>query len=259
MELEPKLNMSQYSCVSRIHQNHRLISSSQDEICTGVNGATHSDMECSPSLSLSSCFLQIFLLFFTQRATQATFYLFPISFSPHLLNSSSILSSPLTSAPPHLTALCLCSSLLPAAGLGHSVFCVGCVDFFWLRPFLIFCSPKFLFSQFSGLCRSYPALSQSLLPFQSPILSVLFPFFRFFYPSCFYCLRQTRNQCVTSSSSPVYVCVPVFHYRNTHAHIKGCWLWSSLSFVEHPKHNQLVTVCICISGCFPVCMSIITI
>lgn len=114
----------------------------------------------------------IFPVFFTQRASRAAF----TSSTSHSLNSSSVFSSPLTSPPPHLTVLRLCSSFSPAAGLGHPVWAV---DFFTLRLF----SSSVLLS-FSVSVRSYPALSHS------PVLPSPFPIF---YPSCFYFLRQTRN------------------------------------------------------------------
>lgn len=124
-------------------------------------------MGCSPSLSLSSCSYS-FPLYFTQRASQATF----TSSRSHSLNFSSIYPFPLTSSPPHLATLHLCSSFIPAAGLGHSVLCVGLVDFFSLRLFL----SSVRLSFFS--LRSYPTLllfpPKSSHFAQSPFLSVLF-------------------------------------------------------------------------------------
>lgn len=153
---------------------------------TGVNCTAQSDMGCSPSVSLSSRFPQ--RSFCSSLKEQAGPPL-PLSLS-HSLNSPSIFSSPLTSSPPHLTALCLCSSFSPAAGLGHSVWAVS-ISSPWGFSHLLFSKVSFFLSV------SLFDLIQLFLT-----LSPLFCFF--FILSVFYCLRQSRNQCVTRSSSLLY-------------------------------------------------------
>lgn len=99
------------------------------------------------------------------------------------LSSSSVLSSP-PHRPPSLFFL------LPGSRVGP--LSVGSVDFSSLRLFLVFSSPKFLYS----LC-----LRQIL----SNCLFSLCPLPRLHIS----CLRQTGSQSSSSSSSPVHLCVPL--------------------------------------------------
>lgn len=153
-----------------------------------------------------------FPLFFTQRASRATF----TSSRAYSLNSSSIFSSPLTSSPPHLTALHLCSSFLPAAGLGHPVWAVSI--FFSLRLF----SSSVLLSFFSFYVsfRSYPVLSRSLAPFfaQSPILCPFPLFFRFFFIPLTFIAYVKPEISASLAAVAQYVCMCVSFIIDTHTH-----------------------------------------
>lgn len=122
-----------------------------------------------------------FPLFFTQRARQGTF----TSYRSHSLNSSSIFSSPLTSSPPHLATPYL-FFLLTSSRVRPLCSLCGLCRFLLLEAFLIFCPPKFLFSQSSCLCRSYPARSNSPSS-RFPLCSIAYsqcrlPFFKIVYP-----------------------------------------------------------------------------
>lgn len=140
-----------------------------------------------------------FRLFFTHRASRATF----TSSTSHSLNSSSMFSSPLTSPPPHLTVLRLCSSFSPAAGLGHPVWAVS-ISSPWGFSHLLFFQVSCLSLSLLDRIQLFLTPRSSLFA-QSLIVSVLSPPFHVFYPSCFFCLRQTEHQCVTSGKSPIYV------------------------------------------------------
>lgn len=245
------------SLFTLINQNHWLLHLKKR---TAESGAAHSDRGGSPNLLYFFLLLPTFCLCSSLKERAGP----PVPlFSPVLWTPQLSFSCPLTSSTPNLTDLCLCSSLWLAAGLGHTVLRVGCVDFFSLS--LIFCSPKFSFFPHVSvhLIQLFTLSSpHSCLFARSPILGVLFPFFTFFYSSCFYSLRQTRNQCVNISSGPIYVCVCVcvFRYRHTPNMILIMELieFSRASKVHSAAECLACLVCICwcflcVCACAHVC------
>lgn len=165
-----------------------------------------------------------------------------ILWTPHLS-----FSCPLTSSPPHLTALCLCSSLLPAPGLGHRVLCVGCVDFFSLRLLSSSALLSFLFS--SCLCRSHPALSHSSLSTPPFLLDHLFsvsfsPFSDFFILLAFIAyVKPEISTSIAAVAQYMFVCF-IIHTQNMML-IMELIEFSRASKVHSAAECLACLVCIC--------------